>query len=353
VAKWRAGLLGLLVLITAAGMAFAAPHAPGFGSETTGGSRPCRVESATEDALAACIRQPGARITFSQPWTIPIERPLRLAGDQTLEGPVKLVGSGLMLQIADVSNVILRRVSFSGSNTGLCAHPHQPTDVKHCGIPVLIKGRVRDVWIDHDQFDHCGEKCLEIWNEALAPNDPSGFSPTPDLITVSNSRFSDSYFCMAAGVSAATPDRAIRPGGERITVVGDVFDRCFRRSVRAASGAQIDETGNLIARWGPPNGTDCRGEAFGFGPSAVGGGQILLEANTFVPWPDGPCKEAVDTSDYESRALGTERGRGALRAIGNRLTGGARLTENDPTLVFRRPYPLKATPPAPDDHGPE
>jgi pectate lyase len=333
-------------LLAPASLAHArAPQAVGFGSAARGGTRPCRVEAPTAAALAACARQPGALITFDQPWTIQIDRPIRLANDQTVQGPVKLVGSGLLLLVADVSDVVLRQISFASLNTGACASPHQPADVKHCGIPLLIKGRVRDVWIDRNAFTHCGEKCLEIWNESLAPLDASGFSPTPDLITLSNNRFTDSYFCVGVGVGATTPARAIRPGGERVTVVGNTFDRCFRRSVRAASGAQVDEVGNLIARWGPPAGRTCRGEDFGFGPSAVGGAQILLEANTFQPWPDGPCKEAVDTSDYEVQALGVDRGRGAVRAVANRLLGGATASGADPNAVFSRPYALTARPP--------
>jgi pectate lyase len=340
----KIGVFSLVAFASAASLAcsVAQPQtrAEGFGSGATGGSEPCRVSAPSQAALEACTRRPGTLITFAQPWTIVLQSTVNLSSDQTLRGPAHIEGSGIVLQIADQSNVVIQGMTFSSAAGGACSAPQRPQDVKHCGIPINVKGRVTNVWIDHNLFTHCGEKCVEIWNEARAGLDPSGFTPAPDLITVSNNRFAQSYFCMAVGISAATPNSAIRPNGERVTVVGNTFDGCFRRSVRAASGADVHEVGNLIERWGPAAGSNCEGQNYGFGPSAVGGGEILLERNTFVPWPNGPCKEAVDTSDYDSRVTGVDRGRGFVRAIGNQVVAGATITENNPGAVFTPPYRL-------------
>jgi pectate lyase len=217
----------------------------GFGAGTTGGGGGSLCRWRDEPTLQACVAAPGP--TIAQAAGNPVVRltqKVRIGSNKTLLGPATITASNIvMLEIRNQSNVIIQGVQFVGDLAGNCAEQGQgtwPERVRRCGVPISILDAVSHVWLDRVGFDRCGEKCLEIWS--LGPG------RTPDAITVSNSAFSNSYFCSAVGVSAHTA--VPPPGSERVTFIGNTFDHCYRRSVRAASGAWVHEIHNVIKDWG-------------------------------------------------------------------------------------------------------
>jgi pectate lyase len=338
--KWHGALVWLgLVLAAGVGRHDALAFAPragtkapvGFGAGTSGGAGGSLCQWRDEATLRACVTAPGS--TIAQAVGDPVVRLLhdvRIGSNKTLFGPATITASNIvMLEIRHQSNVIVHGIKFVGDLAGNCAEQGQggsPAGVKRCGVPISIIDAVSHVWLDQDGFDRCGEKCLEIWS--LGPG------RTPDAITVSNSTFSNSYFCAAVGVSAHTA--VPPPGSERVTFLNNTFDHCYRRSVRAASGAWVHEIDNVIKDWGPSTGP-CRAGGYGFGPSSVGGAQLLLEGNTFIAGP--VCKEAVNIAGYHVARSG-ERGAGAVRAGNNRTENGATVKESLRAAVFTPPYRL-------------
>ncbi len=332
-------LLGLVfALVVGRHDAFADGTSPwrdvpvGFGAGTTGGVGGSLCQWRDEPTLQACVAAPGP--TIAQAAGNPVVRLTQEVGigsNKTLLGPATITASNIvMLEIRHQSNIVVQGIKFVGELAGNCAEQGQrgsSEGVTHCGVPILVLDAASHLWFDRNSFDRCGEKCLEIWS--LGPG------RTPDAITVSNSTFSNSYFCSAVGVSAHTA--VPPPGSERVTFIGNTFDHCYRRSVRAASGAWVHEFHNVIKEWGPSTGT-CRGGGYGFGPSSVGGAQLLLEGNIFIAGP--VCKEAVNIADYHKRSLGVERGIGAVRSENNRSEDGAIISESSPAAVFTPPYHL-------------
>lgn len=302
--------------------------APGFAKGTTGGGAGIVCQWRDQPTLESCVRgsEPTVAVAVGNP-TVVATAKIMIGSNKTILGPARITASHLiMMEIREESNIIIRNIGFTSQLADACLHQDEsaiPATVKGCGIPINIIDQSTHVWIDQDDFSRCGEKCVEIWS--LGPG------RTPDAITISNSRFSDSYFCAAIGVNA----RAMvpPPGSERVTIIGNTFDHCFRRSVRAASGAWVAEIGNTIRDWGPAAGA-CGGRGYGFGPSAVGAAQLLLRNNTFIAGP--VCKEAVQIADYRPK-VGEVRGMGFVRAEGNVMVNGATVGQNQPDTVFALP----------------
>ena len=190
-----------------------ASHAVGFGSATTGACQgatcTCFVTRlddpprAVAGGIRSCTETGGRRTLFRARGTVQLDSPLRVASDTTIDGrplangdaPVTLAGPppGLLL-IADRSNIVVRNLFFridSSSVGARCASPDTPTETKSCGVPLNIKGSARNIWVDHNDFDRCGEKCISVWTESRS-RDASGRSPAPDLLTISNNRFTNS-----------------------------------------------------------------------------------------------------------------------------------------------------------------
>jgi pectate lyase len=294
-----------------------------------------------------CVQRGGQRTLFRARGPIQLERPLMVAPDTTIDGrplapgdaPVTITGDAQWLvMIENSGNVIVRNLFFRVPNRGpSCSNPQTPKDTIHCGIPLYLRGATRNVWIDHNDFDRCGEKCITIWTGRMLPG--MGRAEAPDLVTISNNRFTNSYFGIQIG-SAAQLGPGQLPGAERVTLYGNVFSNVFRRTPQAASFAQVHAFNNLIVHWGHP-GRACQGTDYGFAASSLGGAQLLLENNVFVPW-SGPvgCKVAGLTEQY-SPLQGYQRGSGYLRGRGN--TGGE-VKEQSPAQVFRPPYPYTLRP---------
>ncbi|MGI9169061.1 MAG: hypothetical protein ACR2FH_02625, partial [Caulobacteraceae bacterium] len=120
------------------------------------------------------------------------------------------------------------------------------------------------------------------------------------------------------------PDHPIR-----ITVYDNLFDRVLRRSPRLGAGfAHVFN--NDIRRFGSR--ASCERGDFGFGPSVVEGGQMLLEDNVIEAWP-GPtaCKQAVKITTGKQVD-------GFVLARGNLTRNGAIARGEDRVFVPDYPY---------------
>lgn len=208
-----------------------------------------------------------------------------------------------------------------------CLRPVDPADTLHCGIPIVIKGTARNVWIDHDAFSRCGQECIAVGTES-AHLPPGVQAPAGDLVTISNSRFEHAYYAVVINAQAGLADDQL-PAHERVTLYGNVFNDIFRRSPRAASHALVHLFNNLIENWG--NGLPCAaagGTGYGWGVSSIGEAELLVENNVFVARPQAEaCKVVAQIGRYQPR-IGYQRGIGKLRTSGNLLENGAVLTES-------------------------
>jgi pectate lyase len=335
-----------------------AGHAVGFGSATTGACQgatcTCFVTRlddpprAVAGGIRSCTEIGGRRTLFRARGKVQLDSPLRVASDTTIDGrplangdaPVTLAGPppGLLL-IADRSNIVVRNLFFriDSSSVGVrCAIPNTPTETKGCGVPLYVKGSARNIWVDHNDFDRCGEKCISVWTETLT-RDASGRAPAPDLLTISNNRFTNSYFGVLVGSSELLAKSEL-PRSERVTMYGNVFANVFRRSpASAASFSKLHAFNNLVTHWGR-RGQACRGTDRGFAASSVGEAELLLENNIFEPWPGAEtCKLAADSAKFAPKR-GYDRGLGRVRASGNLLMFGAQLEQSAPAQVFKPAY---------------
>lgn len=260
-------------------------------------------------------------------------------------GTITYSGKGGLL-LEDVHDVVVQNCRFQSTLTQIptqiggkkvertvstCRRELLPLDTFGCGVGVFIKGQSYNIAIIHNSFAHCGEKCAGAWTEGLSRM-PNGKVPTPDRITFAYNDFSDSYFGIAVGVSAAVEDSDMAEN-ERVTFAFNRCDHVFRRCARFASGAQGDETNNVIRHW-VWTGSDC-GPRRGFGPSTTGGARVLLRANVIDA--DGSCPQAIDVSSYRNQnSPGEGRGIGWLKidsAWPNLLLNGARDQDNQPETV--------------------
>jgi pectate lyase len=213
---------------------------------------------------------------------------------------------------------------------GSCVNPDSPTDTIGCGVGVAIRGGARDIWIDHNDFDHCGAKCLDVWTVDNAGG--RGRAEGGDLITISNNVFRNSYYAILTG-AAANLTRERIPEEMRVTLYGNLFYNVFRRSPRAAVFSKVHMFNNVVKYWGR-TGVACVGRESGFGASSMGEAQLLVENNVFIARPGTrECKTAIDISDQRPQG-GVARGIGLVRARGNEARNGAMLSESQAGRVF-------------------
>ncbi len=335
-----------LSIVLFAGPALA--QAIGFGRATTGGAGGAACHVRDEASLRACVTgDKPAMVTVDAPVTFnPGKQRIEIGSNKTVDGRgnLSLVHDWFAFELKDAHNVIIRDVRFRGSGANLfaekhsnCAHPARPVDVEGCGVSISLIGATANVWIDHNSFETCGNKCIVGYG--YAP--PTGTVQAPDLITISNNVFRDSYFAILFGIDmrAATEQLPPRPG--RVTVDGNLFERIKERSPRAASGYRIHVFNNVIKDWGGRG--SSRSTDFGFGPSVISGGEILLQNNVIEAWPDpAACKEADDFAARNTTAAVMSRGRGLIASSGNLTLNGAAAQGADE--VFTPDYPFSLLP---------
>jgi pectate lyase len=330
--KKRLGLLILASLLAHLSPELWAAGLVGYGSHTTGGANgpTCLVTSLNDagpGSLRECATRTGAaRIRFALSGIVRLNSPIRIAADKTLDGrgqDITIVGQSMVLLELRESNVIisdlkLRVLQRAGS---ACANPSTPTQAKGCGDAIMIKGDVRDVWIHHNHFQQCGEKCIVSGYDA--------FWKLPDRISISHNFFVDSFYAV---LIEAIPSAAVSsPNYSHVSIYENHFKNIFRRSPRISGLVKGHVFNNYIQLWGYQNTFSCTGANASFASSSVGEAQLLLEKNVFVPWLTSACNKAVNIERYDNGV--DVMGIGLSRSESNLLLNGAQESESFPYLV--------------------
>lgn len=329
----------------------------GFGRETKGCTdRSCictvtildDAPASVPGSLRSCAEtQLPKWIVFAARGAFRLNRPLPVASDKIIDGrkqrrddgPVTIVGaSRISLLIDDVRNVVLTDLFFRSDQSPLspdaerCRNPQLPRDTLRCGVPIEIRGAARHIWINHNEFERCGDKCIAVWTGSERGMTSTVRVSGGDLITISNNVFRDSYFGVLVGAGARIPVANL-PAHMRVTLYRNIFYNVFRRSPRAASHAKVHAFNNVMKYWGRATGS-CNGRDVGWAASSVGEAQLLLENNILIarPNPDN-CKVGVQIGDYSPEG-DDRRGMGMVRAVGNSLANGATVEEHQSARVF-------------------
>lgn len=328
----------------------------GYGEMTTGAGEcdstktcVCHVREATPEAFQACVsgEQP-TLVVFDHPTEIKVaDRAIRVGSNKTIQGPALLTGDRAIIFIHNSSNVIIRNLTLrstlrsvsSGSN---CANPMKGRDTLGCGVMIAVEGNSKDLWIDHNDFYHCGGKCITIYGFPQNGKNLDGRILAPDRITLSNNVFRSSFYGVLIGLGKATAEQV--PKHERVTFYGNLFNDVHQRSPAVASFAWAHVFNNLIMNWGgcyncptrlDPNYPACRGPNFGGGSAAYGQGQLFAERNVYEARPTaGSCKGAIMVDTYNNPETGQNRGEGLIRASENKLQNGAQIEQRRAREVF-------------------
>jgi pectate lyase len=299
--------------------------------------------------LRSCLGRGGADAIADVALTVdPGARRLTVAPNTTLDGQGLLTIAPSLRGIdITVFNVIVRNTVFHGPGIGRalnpavlhmvvptthsnCTSPTGTNEIFGCAVQIQIRGGAQDIWIDHNTFSSCGDICISV----LGENDGAA---RPDMVTVSNNIFRDSFFAANFGLSAMI---VILPPPGHATLYGNLFDHVFRRQP-GAGGYQLHVFNNYWRDYGGATYPGARvvGCNKGFGPEVTGQAEMLLEANVAEA---GPCREAVDNQFFRP-VVGLARGYGKVRAVGNLGLKGATVTGSD-TLDFTPTYPYRPLP---------
>jgi len=326
-------MIGALAVAVAAS---AAPNqrAVGSGAATTGGAEPCHFSD--EAGLRLCLGRGGAYAIADAAFTLdPLDQRIHVAQNTTLDGRGLLtIAPSLFGLEINAANVVIRNTRFVGPGPRRTLHPEQnphsdclnpriPEDVFGCAVAIHIQGDGRNLWIDHNEFSRFDQGAVTIY-------DTGGRFPVghPDMITVSNNIFRDSFFAGGTGVyERANP----MPPEGHVTFYGNLFDHVYRRAPKVAGLYFVHVFNNYYVSWGGDTypGEHAYGCNHGFGPMVTAGGELLLENNVAEA---GACAELVDNQSYDS-AAGVHLGYGKVRAVGNLALDGAEIVGGDALSV--------------------
>lgn len=317
----------------------------GWGAVTTGGISEklyeCRVINLKDSgpgSLRECAERNGpAWIKFALSGTITLLTPLKPSADKTFDGrgqKVLITGKKMVLVDVRASNIIIGDLKFQVQQDAgsVCANPQTSRDTLGCGAGVSVRGDVKNIWIHHNIFSQCGEKCI------VSGYDYNGF--VPDQLSISHNTFHDSFFGIL--VEAIPPSTKANPIHSRVSIYNNHFRNIKRRSPRIAGLVKGHVFNNYIQQWGKENVTSCENgdPDFAFAASSVGEALMLLENNVFVPSLNSACNKATDIWPFDNRdpAANEHYGVGRVRASGNLLLRNATLAESLPGLVPNPAY---------------
>ena len=330
----------------------------GFGAATTGGAGGGTCIWTDEASLRDCATGDAPMVATAQGSpNIVIQRTIRVGSNKTIQGPATLASTQDIFKVDSSSNVIISGIAFStlpgGINTSgkPCPDPTLPKDIiaddlLGCADPIVIVARLHDIaniWLDHNSFTLCGDKCVMIsanTGPLSAPNilPETGMIPTVDKITISYSTFTNSFYSILVGVNGSEQVPQI-PGRERVTVYKNTFDHVYRRSPRAANGAWIDVVRNTVRAWNTQDNCKLTGVA-GFGSGSNNQSQLLARGNTYdagdATLPEN-CRHALSATTSEQGGLGVSDV-GYIKSVRNTFLNGALDLNSHPELVFRPPY---------------
>jgi len=408
---------GLVPECTAAGQTHATAAAPeqattrgpvGFASldgGTPGGdpTHVCPVATPSDDALRAAIdcatKAPsGGVVVFTTGKPVMLAGPIELPSNISITGPATIqTNATAVFVVSGQHNVVIRNISFqtlpggTAGNGRLCPDPVSPytpavgneerPGVTGCTKPIILEGThlgkgavssnvadTKNVWIDHNTFSRCGDKCIVVRNDAKNTN---GKWSGADDITISSNKFLDSFFSVFITVTGKEAEdgprhpmwrdtakcEAEKASGilprMRVSVYNNLFDRIRQRSARAAyCSAYVHEFNNVIENFGLPASSvspsaNCSTPGvFGFGPSAHSGATLLLENNYIAAWPHDPngCKAAVQTNATGDINDASVTDWGYVREVGDVFTNGAYGASYEANRVAAPPYPYTLIP---------
>lgn len=363
----------------------------------------CPVAAPSEDALRSAIEctsktQRGGVVVFTTAdKPIAIGDPIELPSNITIEGPATLKTSAIAVfvvsgqhnvAIRNISFLTLPRVTVKGRS---CPDPVSPDTVAvgnaerpgvtGCTKPIIVEGThigkdevisqatdAKNIWIDHNTFSRCGDKCIVVRNDA---KDTNGRWSGADDVTISNNKFLDSFFSVLITLTGKEEDTGARhpilrdtakceaekAAGilpqMRVSVYNNLFNRVRQRNVRVAyCSAYVHEFNNVIENFGlaassaSPSANCSTPGVFGFGPSAHSGATLLLENNYIAAWPNDPngCKAAVQTNATGDVNDASVKDWGYVKEVGDVFANGAYGASYKPDRVAAPPYPYTLIP---------
>lgn len=255
----------------------------GINNGGQGGIR-CQITTnadAGDGSLRACAGMPARREIDCASGLKPIElvSAVPFRGNATFDGTdcpeIRNKGQigNAMVKISGQSEIILSNIRwrYVAWDTH-CARSLEtiPKDVLGCGALMLVSNAgpgqpletgSSEIYIVHNTFLDCSDKCVVIWNGATN-------------ITLDSNRFQRAYMASAAGIG---PEYTISPWPMLVTWYRNFFDDVYRRSPRCTGGYHCDITNNVVRNWGEQKGD--------FGVSVAGEAHAWLDSNIFYPPP--------------------------------------------------------------------
>ncbi|MFJ8644743.1 polysaccharide lyase family 1 protein [Streptomyces sp. NPDC093546] len=216
----------------------AAAAAPiGFGAGTTGGAGGATVEVSNASAFIAAVQRTDP-VTVRVNGTISLSSMTKVASNKTVVGvgtAGRITGSGL--NVSGVSNVIIRNLTFTGSNDD--------------AINVQESTKV---WIDHNDVSGAYDGGIDIKRAS-------------DYVTVSWNRTHHQNKNMLLGHSDSNGSQD--SGKLRVTYVHNWFDGTTQRNPRVRFGNPVHVLNNYFSNIGD------------YGVASTENAGVLVEANYF------------------------------------------------------------------------
>ncbi len=361
----------------------------GFGAGTTGGApaNVCTVATADTKSLQAAVacaaKGPEGGIVDLNGLTITPAIHIEVGSNVTITGPGTITFNHDVFTFEGQHNVIIRNLVFKGIPGALnkagkpcpmsfSAESRAKGDFGTTGCPVPIhivgshSGSNQDsthFWIDHNSFDACGDKCVVMTNGS--DRDAAGKWTGVTDVTISNNIFANSHYGVygasmedARAVSAHNTATCESQSNlflpSNFTLYGNLFTNIKQRQPRASyCNFYFHVFNNAITSFGLPRSQvaagmrcDSAANGFGFGPSAIYGARMYLEANLISAWPDDPegCKKALDVVEHQVNGTGAAGTQGYFTDLDNVYANGA--TGTATSDVDKPPYQYKVLQPA-------
>lgn len=315
----------------------------GYGAETTGADQIkenlCYVTNLEDDgsgSLRECLERSPVWVKFKVSGTINLKKQLSPQNNTTIDGKGSdVLINGKKMTLIDVrqSNIIINDLKFKilQDPNDVCANPEEATNILGCGVAVSIKGNVSKIWVHHNNFSECGEKCIV-----------SGYDKkdqVPTNISISHNNFFDSHYAILVE-AVPTMDSGVKYS--YVSIYNNHFKNVIRRSPRLSGYVIGHVFNNYIQNWGPEDLRNCNGtkfSEFAFAASSVGEAQLYLERNVFSPSKNSDCTAAVNIEDYVSpKTTPQALGDGYVFIKDNLLLKKASIKDSNPSKVTAPSY---------------
>ena len=258
-----------------------AGEAIGFGNGATGGSSPCVVTSLANSGsgtLRSCAEAGGKNVTFAVSGTIDLSGEIDVASNTTINGFGRNVTVVGMLDVKEVSNVIIRHLTVRGANDD-----------------AIRAIRSHTLWFDHLDLSDSADGLIDITAHSTD-------------VTISWSHFHDHDKMVLINPHTGTTRST------RVTLHHNWFDHGGRR-YPSAEAADIHVFNNYFDGWET------------YGVQISNGARVLSESNVYAGSGD---------PDGLKTKVGGEL-TGDARSVGDIVTGNVDMQTNG--VAFTPPYP--------------